>query len=757
MSRFTIEAILTAKDQGFSSTMDKCMGKAESFGDKLKSGLGFGAWMAIGQKAVGFVFNEINQNMDGAVRRLDTLNNFPKVMQSLGFSAEDASKGIDHLADGIDHLPTTLDAVASQAQQLVPLTGDIEKATDITLALNNAMAGGGKSAQEQQSAIEAWTKAMAKGKPDFEQWQRMIQTAPAQMDQLSKAIMGDTANQNDLYEALKSGKISMEEVNDKMIELTNASEGFDIAGRHYDNFATQAKNASAGIQMSIGNVKASIQRNLAGIMDTIDQLLADFGGISGVIQGLVGPIDTLGASIKALITGELSIGDAIENLFTLLGEKAQELIPKGMEMVSNFITGITSQLPQIMTAGANLLADLAMGIVQGIPTLLEAGLNALANFLDGFASGRNQIMSRAVEIIKVLVKGLIKALPKILKAGWNVIKALVKSIGSGFSTLLDAGKDMLKFVAEGIGKGLAWIIKKALEIPKIIINKIKEHFGQFQTSGKDVLSNIGKGILGAISGLAQTVLKIPKMIIEKIKGGKYQSEGKSVVSALGSGLLNGLSALGGVASKVMNKIKSVFKGEKDRVTNIGKQTTDAFANGMKNVEVVGKLKETATTVADKVVNALKGVNAWGAGKNFSQGFAEGIEDNVYLATQASALVAQKALEKLAEVIREGSPSKVTMQSGEYFTEGFAIGIEKKQNDVQNAIAGLVDLASPFTMGRMGFQGAFSSDYSYNTTARYEIIVPVELNGREIARASATEMQAELNRVQTAENRKRGIR
>ena len=36
MSAHTIEAILTAKDQGMSSTFDKVMGMADSFGSKLK-------------------------------------------------------------------------------------------------------------------------------------------------------------------------------------------------------------------------------------------------------------------------------------------------------------------------------------------------------------------------------------------------------------------------------------------------------------------------------------------------------------------------------------------------------------------------------------------------------------------------------------------------------------------------------------------------------------------------------------------------
>ena len=86
-----VKAILTAEDRNYTSTMQKAQGVTEGFGKKLKSGIGFGAFMAIGQKAMNVVGNAISTNIAGATKRLDTLNNFPKVMQSLGFSFEEES------------------------------------------------------------------------------------------------------------------------------------------------------------------------------------------------------------------------------------------------------------------------------------------------------------------------------------------------------------------------------------------------------------------------------------------------------------------------------------------------------------------------------------------------------------------------------------------------------------------------------------------------------------------------------------------
>ena len=64
--------------------------------------------------AVG-VFNTLRKAVDGAVSRYDTLNNFPKVMEQMGFSASQSEKAIARLSDGIQGLPTTLDDVAGTA------------------------------------------------------------------------------------------------------------------------------------------------------------------------------------------------------------------------------------------------------------------------------------------------------------------------------------------------------------------------------------------------------------------------------------------------------------------------------------------------------------------------------------------------------------------------------------------------------------------------------------------------------------------
>lgn len=592
MSAHTIEAILTAKDQGFSSTMDKAVGKTESFGQKLKSGLGFGTWMAIGQKAVGAVFGLINSSVDGAVKRFDTLNNYPKVMQSLGFGAKEAEASIDSLAKGIEFLPTTLDNVASQTQQFVAITGDIDKATKLTLALNNAMASGGQSAEQQASAINQWTQAMAKGKPDLQDWRALVQTAPAQMNQLAEATLGAGKTQSDLYEAMKNGTVTMDEVTDTMIKMS------EEGGAGFESWAEQAKSAGAGISMSIGNVKASVQRNLANIMTSIDEMLGGFGGISGVIQGIVPVFDYFGEAISKVISGDMTLDQAFNQMFSAIGQKAQELIPKGMELAGKLLEGLGKAMPKIILGGMNLLLNLIKGIGTALPQLIVKGMEAITNLVNGLSNGQPKLASKAIQVVGAILKAFIKALPQLLSAGIQLMGALARGLTTGFRS----------------------IPSKVLGLAKKIPTAIKNGLGS--------LASIGRNLI--------------------------------------EGLWNGISAK---FNSVISRVKA----------------------------------------------------------------------------KASAL--PKAVKKVLGI---ASPSKVMYKIGEYTGEGFALGIESMQKAVEVASLGLATIPNASAMGA-------SMEYEYGTTASFTIDVPLYVNGREFARATAGDMSSAINSRDSRQSRLRGIR
>ena len=93
----------------------------------------------VAASAINKTFQVMAQNLDGAISRYDTLNNFPRVMSNLGIGADEADASIKKLSDKLTGLPTSLDNAASAVQRLTSKNGNVEESTDMFLALNGTL------------------------------------------------------------------------------------------------------------------------------------------------------------------------------------------------------------------------------------------------------------------------------------------------------------------------------------------------------------------------------------------------------------------------------------------------------------------------------------------------------------------------------------------------------------------------------------------------------------------------------------------
>ena len=124
--------------------------------------------------------------------------------------------------------------------------------------------------------------------------------------------------------------------------------------------------------------------------------------------------------------------------------------------------------------------------------------------------------------------------------------------------------------------------------------------------------------------------------------------------------------------------------------------------------------------------------------------------------RAAAQMASAADAALRAKARIASPSKVAAQEGRYWGEGLAIGIASMEAKVRKAAERLWAIPAVHTPRlAMAYSGEISADYDYYQDSSYTIEVPVRVDGREVARATATYTQEEIERQQARDNRKRG--
>lgn len=239
--------------------LDKTAQKGDRGSDSLKKFAIGGAAFKLASKAVDL----LTDSLDGAIQRFDTLESYPRVMQAMGHSTEDVTRSTKKLAAGIEGLPTTLNEVVGTAQRLTSITGDINKSTDLTLALNNAFLASGSSSADASRGLQQFSQMLSAGKVDMQSWKTLQETMPYALQKTADSFgfAGQSA-QNDFYSALKEGRITFNQFSSKLVELNGGVGGF----------AELAKTNSKGIQTSFGNLKNAVVKGVANTIKALDDL-----------------------------------------------------------------------------------------------------------------------------------------------------------------------------------------------------------------------------------------------------------------------------------------------------------------------------------------------------------------------------------------------------------------------------------------------------------------------------------------------------
>lgn len=349
--------------------------------------------------------------LGSAIQRFDTLESYPRVMQAMGHSTEDVTRSTKKLANGIEGLPTTLNEVVGTAQRLTSITGDINKSTDLTLALNNAFLASGSSSADASRGLQQFSQMLSAGKVDMQSWKTLQETMPYALQKTAESFgfAGQSA-QNDFYSALKEGRITFDQFSSKLVELNGGVGGF----------AELAKSNSKGIQTSFGNLKNAVVKGVANTIKALDDLTkaatgktiaenfdalkviinAAFGVIVNVIKASTPVFQTLfsilgtGVSVISFLTPVIiSLVSAVVAM-----RAANEAITATKNLINAWQTFKTTAIGAIQIINLMTAAQATCGTVtkaQMVANLANNGALTVSNLLYGVLTGAITLQTAA--------------------------------------------------------------------------------------------------------------------------------------------------------------------------------------------------------------------------------------------------------------------------------------------------------------------------------------------------------------------------
>jgi hypothetical protein len=377
------------------SSADQAQQSANKF-DKLKESIKNFSAGAIAFKAVNAGLDLVTSSLDKAIDRFDTLQRFPKVMQSLGHSSKDVAQSTKTLSEGIEGLPTTLDTVVATTQKLTSMTGDLKTSTKLTIALNNAFLASGASTEEASRGLTQFTQMLSSGKVDLQSWKTLQETMPYALQKTAESFgFAGLSAQNDFYKALQSGQVTFNDFSKRLIELNKGTNGFaEMARKNSEGIRTSFTNIVSAVAKGIANVidafdnmsKAvtgkSIAKNLDVIKDVINNVFASIvNAIKAVTPVVRSAVQVLGFFKPILDPLLHALGGAVVAILAFKGAMLGLAIIKGIGgLISNLVTSLTT------LASTSIVAQGATtGLSGALATLSSGGVLMVIGAIAGLA------------------------------------------------------------------------------------------------------------------------------------------------------------------------------------------------------------------------------------------------------------------------------------------------------------------------------------------------------------------------------------
>lgn len=665
------------------SATDDATDAAQNF--DLKASAAFSAVATVVNKVLSKAFDVISDSIDSAISRVDTLNNYPVVMESIGYSADEAASSIETLSNGIDGLPTSLDSIVSVTQNLAPMCDSLDEASELAIALNDAMLAGGQGTDVATNAITQFTQMLAAGKVDMDAWNTVVTAAPGQMDQLAKSMLGANATQQDLYSALQDGTISLEDFCDEIVNLDqNGGDGFS-------SFSEQAKASTQGIETSMENAKTAVVKNLANIIDELNSN----GEISEFFDGVKDAINRVGETITN------DVIPAFKEVVQWIQDNSQyfeALIPVIAGVVAAYaafqiVQTVTQWINAAKTAFQLLNATMAANPFLLIVSVIAALVSAFITLYNTNDSFRNAI-DEAWNFISSLVGSVVDAIVGFFT---ETIPNAINSVVTWFQELPTKIGEALSSALESISGWVTDVWNSAVEAGSNFINNIVNFFSQ---TPEEIGYQLGLAIGNIVNWVTETVengkqaasqffeniknwfVQLPTNFknwldstIEKVK--TWASDLKTKATEAATNFFNNIktkiqnlpSNFKTWLDNTISKVTSFASSLKDKAVSAATQFKDNLINGIKSIP--DRVKSIGSDIVNGVWNGIK--SKFTEFYNNVTGFFSGIVDGVKSA------------------LGIGSPSKVFRDEvGRWLPEGVAVGIEANSDSALDAMRMLGD-------------------------------------------------------------------
>ena len=540
-----------------------------------------------------------------------------------------------------------------------------------------------------------------------------------------------------------------------------------------DNMSDTLKKA-AGLTESLDSKMGGMVKSgfLMGV--GMKAASAAIGLVSKSMGGAIARFDTLNNFPKIMNNLGVSSDAAAKELDR--ASKAMEKLPTSLDDAASGIQRMTSVNGDVKKSTDYFLAMNDAIIAGGQSSQVQA--SALEQLSQAYSKGKMDMQEwRSIQ------QAMPAQLNQIAKAMGMTANDLGEGIRQGDIAMDDFMNTLVKLDSEGVD-GLASFRSQAEEacggiqtafanlktaVTRGIANTMSQVDASLQSAGLPKMGEMLNNLIPLIDGVFGSIGSGLGSLIELVGTNRLVQAGLvamglalatyATYSAMAAAASTALAIKQGVLNAVMalNPALLVVAGIVTLVAALvlAYKKSETFR---KAVQALGKafynLIASVINAVKKIVSAVKSMftNLSGIGQNIVRGLWNGAAGMVSWAVGKFKGLGKSILSGIKSALGIHSPSREFAKVGMYSALGLIQGAEKMTGKVQAAMLSMAAVPDSVKSANL----SMSSDYSYGAQHRYEIVVPLEVNGKELARATAANFQDELASLTRRNNRKLGV-
>ena len=388
-------------------------------------------------------FEMVASSMDRAFSRIDTGEQFSRVMTTMTGSVDVTNEALERTNEIVNGTAYGLDVASKSVQNFVSRGMEVSKSTETIEAWGNAVAfyGDGTNATFA-SVTEALSKMQTKGTVTMEHMEMLLNAGIPAIEMYADAL-GITASE--VTDLMGKGQLKSAE----FIETLNSA--MESGTSKFPALTNAAKEAGASWSGTFDNMRAAITRGTQAIITAIDETNKSMGrptlrqGIAGfgkafekVLKGLVPLVEFLTRNIDLIAPAVMTAVAA-----TLAYNVATKKVAISTDAVVPILKAVKFQFGEA-SAAVSLLAtgETAAAVASTGLTVGQAALAAITGLLTGkigIATAAQLVWNAAMAANPV---GAIITLVAVLVAGLVALLAVFSRLNPAYAEQADEVKNL---------------------------------------------------------------------------------------------------------------------------------------------------------------------------------------------------------------------------------------------------------------------------------------------------------------------------